>query len=60
MSLRGRQEVDLLFILYFLVLIGILIKLNKITNRLDLLNKQNEIVIRQNQELMQVLNEDRK
>lgn len=51
---------DLLVILYFLVLIGILIKLNKIINRLDLLNKQNEIVIRQNQELMQVLNKDRK
>lgn len=40
-----------LTILYFIILIGILLKLNKIITKLDIITKQNDIVIKQNHEL---------
>lgn len=48
---------DLFIILFFALIIGILIKLNKIINRLDIITKQNEVLIRQNQDFLPLVKE---
>lgn len=52
---------DFFIILFFALIIGILVKQNKIINRLDIITKQNEVLIRQNQEFLPLMKEiDRK